>query len=203
MYAVGLTGGIGSGKTLAAKIFSALGIAVFCADDETKKCYDTDDALRSKLKALLGAGIYDGAQLQRKTMAARIFSDPRLLQKVNELVHPIVADRFVRYAAQQSSPYVVMEAAVLFESGLQRGMRKTVTVEAPETLRLQRVMVRDGSTEADVRRRMQHQWSDEQRAAVADYTVVNDDRQALLPQLLAVHEKIKQAVRDETGALVQ
>ncbi|MDR1681404.1 MAG: dephospho-CoA kinase [Prevotellaceae bacterium] len=191
MLYVGLTGGIGSGKTLAGKILSAFGAPVFNADDETKKCYNSDDALRAKLTALLGDGIYHNGRLQRSAMAAAIFTDAQLLAQVNALVHPVVMERFRQFAGTQQAPYIVMEAAILFESGIGRQMHKTITVEAPEAIRIQRAMARDSTDEATVCRRMQHQWTDEQRAAAADFIVVNDGRQALLPQLQAIDQQLR------------
>jgi dephospho-CoA kinase len=189
-YLAGLTGGIGSGKTLAGEVFSTLGIPVFNADEETKKLYDSDAALRVQLIKLLGNDLYDGTQLRRKLMAERIFADRALLENVNVLVHPVVTARFLTYAAQQEAPYVMMESAILFESGLQTLMRKTVAVAAPEALRIQRVQQRDSVPEEAVRRRIRCQWSDAQRNAAADFIIVNDGKQAILPQLLAVHDKI-------------
>jgi dephospho-CoA kinase len=191
MLYVGLTGGIGSGKTLAGKIFSTFGAPVFNADDETKKCYDRDPALRAKLTALLGNDIYRNGQLQRPVMAAKIFADTSLLARVEALVHPIVMTQFFQYADEQQAPYVVLETAVLFESGIGQQMHRTITLHAPEAIRIQRVMARDNVDEATVRQRMKHQWSDEQRAAAADFIVTNDGQQPLLPQLQAINRQLE------------
>ncbi|MDR1405985.1 MAG: dephospho-CoA kinase [Prevotellaceae bacterium] len=189
-YAAGLTGGIGSGKTMAGKVFSAMGIPVFNADEETKRLYDTDAALRAQLIRLLGEELYDGNTLRRRLMAARIFADETLLEKVNALVHPAVVECFKAYAAQQQAPYVLMESAILFTAGIHRMMRATVAVVAPEALRLQRVRQRDAMPEEAVRLRMRRQWTDEQWRGAADFIIVNDGKQAVLPQVMTVHEKI-------------
>jgi dephospho-CoA kinase len=189
-YFAGLTGGIGSGKTLVAKVFSTMGVPVFNADEETKKLYDTDDTLRMQLINLLGKEVYEGRKLRRQLMAERIFSDDALLQKVNKLVHPAVSACFRVYAAQQNAPYVLMESAILFESGMAAMMRKIVAVTAPETLRLQRVQQRDNLPEEAVRRRIRQQWTDEQRNAAADFLLVNDGIQAVLPQVITIHEQL-------------
>ncbi|MDR2359552.1 MAG: dephospho-CoA kinase [Prevotellaceae bacterium] len=189
-YFVGLTGGIGSGKTLVGEVFSTMGVPVFNADEETKKLYDTDAALRTQLINLLGTEIYDGSKLRRKLMAERIFAEETLLEKVNGLVHPVVAGCFRTYAAQQNAPYVLMESAILMESGIASMMRKTIAVTAPETLRLQRVQQRDGLPEETVRLRIRQQWTDERRNAAADFILVNDGKQAILPQVITIHEKL-------------
>ncbi|MDR2361232.1 MAG: dephospho-CoA kinase [Prevotellaceae bacterium] len=193
MLYVGLTGGIGSGKTLAGKILSTLGTPVFNADDETKKCYEHDPALRAKLTALLGNDIYCDGQLQRPVMAAKIFADVSLLTRVEALVHPLIMTRFFRYAAEQQAPCVVLEAAILFESGIGQQMHRTIVIQAPEAIRIQRVMARDNVDEATVRQRMKHQWSDEQRAARADFIVTNDGQQPLLPQLQTINRQLQLA----------
>jgi dephospho-CoA kinase len=188
MKFVGLTGGIGSGKTLIGEIFSTMGVPVFNADEETKKLYDTDAALRAQLINLLGVEVYDGTQLRRKLMAERVFTDEILLKKVNDVVHPVVAEYFRAYAAQQDAPYVLMESAILFESEIAGMMWKTITVTAPEALRLQRVQQRDDMPEEAIRLRIRQQWTDEQRNAAADFVIVNDETQALLPQINTIHD---------------
>lgn len=189
-YFVGLTGGIGSGKTLVGKVFSTMGVPVFNADEETKQLYDTDTTLRTQLINLLGAEIYDGRKLRRKLMAEQIFANETLLKKVNDLVHPVVIECFRTYAAQQQAPYVLMESAILFESGIAAMVRKTIAVTAPEMLRLQRVQQRDGLPEENIRLRIRRQWTDERRNAAADFIIVNDGKQAVLPQVIAIHEKL-------------
>ncbi len=190
MKLVGLTGGIGSGKTLVAQLFETFGIPVFYADEEAKKLYDANDRLRTQLMALLGSDIYEGGQLQRKVMAVRIFSDVSLLEKVNHLVHPLLDECFKAYSARQHAPYVMMEAAILFESGLNKRMQHCITVSASENLRIQRVMQRDGVSEETIRQRIQYQWTDKQRIALSGFVIVNDGEQALLPQVVAIHEKL-------------
>jgi dephospho-CoA kinase len=190
-YVVGLAGGIGSGKTLVANIFSTLGIPVFNADEETKIAYDTDTALRTELTGLLGNDLYEGPRLNRRLMAARIFADKSLLEKVNALVHPLINERFLAYAAQQQSPYVMMESAILFEAGLHTFMQKTIAVTAPEALRIARACQRDNVDEAALRQRMQHQWADEQRNALADFVLVNDGKQALLSQVMDTDAQLR------------
>lgn len=190
MLYVGLTGGIGSGKTLAGKILATFGVPVFDADGETKKRYDSDATLRAKLIDLLGDDVYRDGQLQRQAMAAKIFADRRLLEQVQALVHPLILERFLQYAGTQRAPYVVMEAAILFESGIGQQMHKTIALSAPEAIRIRRVAARDNCPEEAVRQRIQYQWTDEQRAAAADFVLVNDGRQPLLPKLQQIHTQL-------------
>jgi dephospho-CoA kinase len=181
---------MGSGKTVVSRILHAVGVPVFYADAVTKELYDTHEGLRQALTGLLGEDIYQNGCLQRKRMAALIFSDGRLLQKVNALVHPLVLQHFHQWAQQQQAPYVVQEAAILFESGANEKMDCTIAVTAPEALRITRTMQRDNITVQEVKNRMQWQWPDEKRNAKATFIIVNDDQQALLPQVLTIHENI-------------
>ncbi|MDR0737656.1 MAG: dephospho-CoA kinase [Prevotellaceae bacterium] len=190
MTTVGLSGGMGSGKTVVSRIFHTLGIPVFYADAVTKELYDTHEGLRQTLTNLLGEDVYQNGCLQRKRMAALIFSDGRLLQKVNALIHPLVLQQFHQWAQQQQTPYVVQEAAILFESGTNEKMDYTIAVTAPEALRITRTMQRDNITKQEIKNRLQWQWPDEKRNAKADFIIINDDQQALLPQVLTIHENI-------------
>ncbi len=190
MLKVGLTGGMGSGKTLIAGIFSTFGIPVFDADKETKALYDADESLREALKRLLGNEIYSGHVLQRQVMANKIFADKELLHKVNSLVHPAVKNAFNTWAGQQKAPYVVQEAAILLEAGFADCVDKIITVSAPETVRMKRVAERSGLSENEIKQRMQQQWPDERRNAAADFVIVNDGWQAVLPQILKIHQQL-------------
>ncbi len=190
MLKAGLSGGIGSGKTTVSKILQTLGIPVFYADDAVKALYNTHAGLRDAMISLFGPAIYENGQLQRGKLAALIFADNILLQKVNALTHPLAEKAFEQWCAQQSAPYLVHEAAILFESGLARKMDININVSAPEALRISRVVGRDGCSPQQVRERMARQWSDEQRNAKADFIINNDEKEALLPQVIAIHEKI-------------
>jgi len=190
MLKVGLSGGIGSGKTTVSKVFQTLGVPVFYADDTVKNLYDTDKRLQQAMLNLFGPAIYDNGRLQTKVLAALIFNDNRLLHQVNELTHPLVATAFREWAHKQKAPYVLLEAAILFECGMANEMDMNISIAAPENIRIARVIQRDGSPEEQIRQRMSKQWSDEQRNAKADYVIINDDKEALLPQIIAIHEKI-------------
>ncbi len=190
MFKIGLSGGIGSGKTTVSKVFQTLGIPVFYADDAVKGLYNRHNGLRESMIVLLGPNIYIDNILQTKILADIIFNDRKILQQVNALTHPLVEKSFMEWAEQQQAPYVIQEAAILFESGIAEKMDLTISVSAPEVIKIQRVMKRDNCTEEQIRLRMAEQWSDTERNAKADFTIINNEESALLPQILAIHEKI-------------
>lgn len=191
MYTVGLTGGIGSGKSLVARIFTHLGIPVFNADSESKKILDDDPYIRQKLTDWFGPEIYQDNKVDRPKLAGIIFTSPAMLSKVNGLVHPRVLERFKNWCIEnQDKPYVIHEAAILIESGFFKQMDATILVTAPESIRMARVRARDKDTEESVRQRMQNQWTDEQKSPFAGYTIQNDERTALLPAILEIHNKL-------------
>ncbi len=191
MFRVGLTGGIGSGKSLICSILEKLGVSVYYADAEARSLMDNDPALKVKIVELFGEQAYSGGSLDRQYLAGRLFGDAELLASMNTVVHPAVREDFKRWAdLQKGVPYVVEEAAILFESGAHREMDHTVLVYAPEEVRIGRVMERDGCDRESVLRRMGHQWSEEELKKLADHVIVNDGQQMLLPQVIELHNKL-------------
>ncbi len=196
---VGITGGIGSGKTTVCKIFEQLGIPVYYADERAKLLMTTNKSVISKLKKLFGEDAYlpDGA-LNRKWIAEIVFKDAEKLAKLNAIVHPAVQkDGEDWHKRQRKAPYTLKESALLFEIGSQIFFEKTITVSAPRALRLQRTMQRDGLSEAQVEARMDKQMSDEEKVQLADYVIVNDGLRLLLPQVLDIHRQLL-AIRQNT-----
>lgn len=187
---VGLTGGIGSGKTTAGSIFRQLGIPVYLADDRAKSLMHQDEDLRLALRSLLGGEIVPDQGLDRAAMARVIFGDQDLLDQVNALVHPAVKADFQSWYSRQQSPYVIREAAILFESGAYRDCEKIILVTAPRELRIQRVMDRNGETREGVESRMKRQWPEEDKISRADYLLNNDQNHMLIPQILHIHEDL-------------
>ncbi|MDR1336926.1 MAG: dephospho-CoA kinase [Tannerella sp.] len=183
MTTIGITGGIGSGKSLVVALLGTYDMPAYVADEESKRLVAAHPLIRERLTALLGADIYGADGLNRRRMASLIFHDPQLLTQVNAIIHPEVARHFREWVSQQSAPYAVLESAILFESGFDRQVDRRVTVYAPRALRLQRVMARDGLTETDVLRRMENQWTDERKKAKSDCVLINDGKQALIPQI--------------------
>ena len=190
MKIIGLTGGIGSGKTTVSKMFSKLSIPVYIADDEAKKLTDSSKILRKKLIALLGAEAYSGSILNRKFVADRIFNDKDLLQAVNEIIHPAVASHFNKWKKKQNAPYVLKEAAVLFENGGYKNCDLVILVIAPLNLRISRVMARDNISKAKVEERVKNQWSDEKKRKLADIIIENTDLQSTEMQVKTIHESL-------------
>ena len=187
MLKIGLTGGIGSGKTTVAQVFEKLGAPVFYADLEAKKCMQSDAGLIKQLKATFGNDIYVDRKLQKDRLASIIFNDDSALQTINRLVHPAVQRVFEEWCAAQNASYVLKEAAILFESGSDKELDQIVSVSAPDDLRKQRVMQRDGITESQVLERMSKQWEQSRKIELADFHIVNDEKQLLVPQVLEVH----------------
>ncbi len=182
---IGITGGIGSGKSLVCRIFKALGIPTFDADREAKRLMVADAALIDAIRSEFGRQAYrpDGT-LDRAFMAEQVFNDEGKLQKLNALVHPVVIRAGEEWANQQRTPYAVKEAALLFESGSYRLNDYTVLVTAPVEVRVGRVMERDGVDADRVRARMEKQWPEEEKRRLADFVIVNDGVQAVIPQVL-------------------
>jgi len=188
---VGVTGGIGSGKTLVCNVFGRLGIPVYDADSRAKWLMDHRESLKEKIAGLLGEGAYRAGKLDREYVARRVFSDGELLERLNRVVHPEVRDHYAEWVTKQAdAPYVIEEAAILFESGADRFMDMTVLVYAPEQLRLARVMERDGVEEKEVRQRMSRQMSEEKKKELADAVIFNDEKAMLLPQIITLHQRI-------------
>ncbi|MBR4839966.1 MAG: dephospho-CoA kinase [Paludibacteraceae bacterium] len=183
MKKIGITGGIGSGKSVVSDLLRLQGVPVYNADTASKSLLVTDEKLISSLKVLLGEDIYQGGVLDKKRMASLIFSDKELLEKVNALIHPAVIADFERWANRQKASLLACESALIFESKMNSLFDAVVMVYAPESVRLRRAMLRDMATEEQVKARIQNQLSDEVKKSISDYVIVNDDKQALLPQL--------------------
>ena len=190
MIKIGVTGGIGSGKSTVCRVFSLLGIPCYDSDREAKRLMNTDPALKTRISNLLGPEAYTPQGLDRTYVSARVFENSALLQQLNAIVHPAVAADFARWAETQRTPYVIEESAILFESGADRGMDRTVAVVAPETIRIRRVCRRDQRDETAVKARIAHQMSDEERTRRADYVLKADEQELLIPQILKLHHHL-------------
>jgi dephospho-CoA kinase len=185
---IGVTGGIGSGKSIVSKVFGLLGIPVYYSDVESKKLIHIPQ-VQEEIKQHFGAGLFTGGSLNTKALADIVFTDPARLELLNSILHPRVRTHFIDWVKQQESAYVVKEAAIMFESGAYRDLDHVIAVSAPEKLRIQRVMRRDNTDEAGVRIRMSRQMTEEERNSRADFIVINDDRHLLLPQVLDLHKR--------------
>jgi len=187
------TGGIGSGKSVVVRLFQALDIPSYDCDRAAKELYDRDPQLLAEVVALCGEGVLDAeGRLDRAALARKVFGDAALLAALEDRVHPAVIRDFEKWKEEQESALVVIESAILLEKPRFAGlMDYTVVVTAPEAVRIARVMQRDGLSEAQVRQRIAAQWGDEARLAQADFVLENDNRQALLPAVLEIIDKIK------------
>lgn len=195
MLKIGITGGIGSGKSTICRIFEVLGISVFYADSVAKSIMDTDPALVEKIKDLFGKEAYDEhQQLNRKYISNIVFNDQKQLEALNELVHPATIQAFDEWSLKQGSPYVMKEAAILYESNAYKKVDRSILVVSPEALRISRVMKRDGTSAEHVKTRMRKQLSDEEKRKFADYIIINDEKNALIPQVLHMHNEFLKMV---------
>ena len=185
-----MTGGIGSGKTLVCKIFANLEIPVFDADRIARECYGFS-SVKSRVVELLGKDVYDGDSLNRQRLAQIVFRDAKLLKELEQIIHPCVRKEFLKWVEKQDAPYVIEEAAILIESGAYREMDHIILVKAPVGLRMERVIRRDASNRAEVKNRMDKQLTDIEREKYADFIIDNDERKLLIPQIIDIHQKLK------------
>ena len=185
---IGVTGGIGSGKSVVCSVFESLGIPVFRADDAARHLMNSDPVLRSGIAALLGADVYVNDQLNRERVSAIIFKDPALLERLNSLVHPATIQYGKDWITAQTAPYVIKEAAIFFESGSNKEMDLMIGVSCPLELRIARVMKRGGQTREKVHEIIARQMDDAAKMKLCDHVVLNDDVAAVIPQVLALHE---------------
>ena len=191
MMVVGLTGGIGSGKSTIAKAFAALGIAVFNSDEQAKALIATDAQVKERIIAAFGEEAYQNGEYNRAYIAQIVFNNSEKLAILNGIVHPALAKYFKQWAKKQISPYVLKEAAILFESGSYKDCNYIITVTAPEEVRIARVMARDHCTEAQVRVRMSQQWSDAQRIALSNAVIENVDLESAKEQVKRINDELR------------
>jgi dephospho-CoA kinase len=190
MLKVGITGGIGSGKSTVCQVFETLGIPVFYADGAGKYLLENDSAIISSVKALFGDEVYMGGVLDREKIAAIVFKDKAILGKLNNIIHPAVIRYSVQWMEKQRAPYVLKEAAIFFESGSYKEMDVMIGVYAPRKLRILRVMERDSASQEKILERMSYQMSEEEKMKRCNFVITNDDVQAVIPQVLKVHGQL-------------
>lgn len=191
MKIIGLTGGIGSGKTTVAAMFKEFGVPVYIADDEAKKLTNTSKIIRRKLTKLLGEQTYIDHKLNRKYVASKIFNDTHLLQQVNAIIHPKVGAHFKKWVQKQDAPYVIKEVAILFENGSYKQCDLTILVTSPLEVRIARVMERDATTKEAVLERVKNQWSDSEKRKLADIVIENTDLSKTKAQVQKIHSSLQ------------
>lgn len=187
---VGLTGGIGSGKSTVAKMFRELGVPVYDSDIEAKKLMSSSKEVIAAIIALLGNEAYENGYLNRSYIANKVFKDPELLQKLNGIVHPAVGNHFIQWAKEQKTPYVIQESALIFENGSQDKYDRTILVTAPVATRIQRVVERDSVDKEAVVDRLENQLKDEEKLGMADYLLENLDLDKTKNKVKELHLKL-------------
>lgn len=192
MIKIGITGGIGGGKSTVCKVFKVMGIPVFEADSVAKQLMNSDSRIQTQLIDLFGASVYlPDMTIDRKSLSGQVFNNTSLLEQLNAIVHPMVRKAFEDWWKVQRSPYIIHEAAILFESGFYKMMDMTIVVVTDEAERIERVVKRNGITEEQVRLRIQSQWTDEQRIKLADFVIGNNDNELIIPQIVEIDKKIR------------
>lgn len=189
MKVVGLTGGIGSGKTTVANLFRNLGVPVYIADDQARNLTDSSKEIKEGIIATFGSELYNEDHLDRKRLASIVFNDPDKLEQLNNIIHPVVRAHFQSWLTKQTAPYIIYEAAILFETGAYKNFDYTILVTADQEERIRRLIIRDGGTREDILARMNNQWSDEQKRALADMEIVNMNPEEVKLQVWEINKK--------------
>jgi dephospho-CoA kinase len=190
MLRIGITGGIGSGKTTVTKIFSLLGVPVYYADDAAKRLMNENEDLMNRIVEQFGSGAYESGQLNRKYLASVVFNDKEKLELLNSIVHPATIMDADKWMQQQQKHYAIKEAALIFESGAHAGLDYVIGVFAPQELRIARAMERENISREEVMKRMRKQINETIKMRLCDFVITNDERQAVIPQVIALHEKL-------------
>ena len=186
MIKIGITGGIGSGKSVVASLFQLLGVPVYIADEESKRLTNQSMTIRRQLRAHYGEAIYTAEGLNKPLLAAKIFQDPAQRRIVNGIIHPEVKHHFEAWAAQQETPLCAIESAILFESGFDQVVDTHLMVYAPKALRIERATARDAASREAIQQRIESQMADEEKRELADHLIYNDNQQPLIPQVTAL-----------------
>lgn len=195
MTIVGLTGGIGSGKTTVAKVFEQLGVPVYIADEEAKKLMGRSKIIKRKLVQLFGAEAYINEELNKPFIANIIFNDKTYLEKMNAIIHPRVAKHFQKWVQKQEAPYVIKEVAILFENEGYKQCNFVITVTAPKDLRIKRLLLRDTTTEAKIEAIMSNQWTDEKKVKLSHFVIENISIENSKNQVFKVHDNILESLK--------
>ncbi len=187
---IGLTGGIGSGKTFVSDVFKKLEIPVFNADDAAKRCMVENERLQQEIQNVFGNKVYNNGALQNKVLAEIVFNDEKKLEKLNELVHPVVKKSFEDWCAEQNSDIIIKEAAILFESNTHTSLDKVICVSAGEEMRIERVINRDNISRAQVVAIIENQMPQHEKEKLSNFVIINDEKELLLPQILDIITQI-------------
>jgi dephospho-CoA kinase len=188
---IGLTGGIGSGKTTVAKLFETMGCILYNSDDSAKEAY-YNTVVKQKVINLLGENAYLSTnEINKAYISNKVFSDRVLLDKLNAIIHPVVKDDFTRFQKKHSSSIIIKESALLFETGIYKELDKTILVTASIETKIQRIKKRNSFSDDEINKRINSQWTDEHKTALADFVILNDDSDALIPQVATIIHQLK------------
>ena len=190
MLKVGITGGIGAGKSMVCKIFEVLGTPVYYADEAAKKLMQHNEKLRTELKLHFTNAVYEGDTLNRNYLSDLVFNNPEKRELLNKIVHPYVIQDGIDWMNNQQSPYAIKEAALIFESGSQASLDHIIGVFAPNTLKIHRTIKRDRSTREEIMQKIESQIDDRIKMKLCDDVIINDEQHMLVHQVLAIHEKL-------------
>ncbi len=193
MTIVGITGGIGSGKSTVCKVFETLGMPVFNSDDEAKSVYTDFPEVLEAVRSQFGDIVFSGVELNKAALASIVFENEEALRKLNQLIHPLVRSKFDKWVEKQNSPYVLREAAILIESGAAADCDFVILVKAPESVRIERVLLRNGLSEVQIKQRMTAQMSDDEKSPKSDFIINNDGSELVLHQILKIHQSLLQS----------
>lgn len=196
---VGLTGGIGSGKSTVAQIFEVLGIPVYYADAEAKRLMNEDEQLKEEIINIFGADAYMSDALNRKYISSIVFTDPLKLDQLNAIVHPATKRDAENWMESQTTPYAIHEAALIFEAKVNERLDYVIGVSSPEELRIQRAMQRDNVTHEEIMKRMKQQLDEKIKMSKCDFVLINDEQHLLIPQVLALHQKLVDLSKQKNG----
>jgi dephospho-CoA kinase len=196
---IGLTGGIGSGKTIVCKIFEKLGVPVYYADAAAKQIMNEDPVVKKQIIQLFGQEAYSNNALNRPYISSVVFKNREMLGALNAIVHPATISASDRWMQSQTTPYAIKEAALIFESGIPQALDYIIGVTAPLALRVQRVMLRDGLKEEEVLGRMKNQMDEEEKMKLCDFVIINDEQLPVIPQVLHIHNHINGIFQQNMG----
>jgi dephospho-CoA kinase len=190
MLKIGLTGGIGSGKSTVAKIFEVFGIPVYYADDAAKKIMNNDEELKAKITKHFGAESYINNELNRAYVSKKVFDNKENLELLNSFVHPATLHDAENWMKNQTTIYAIKEAALIFESGSEKLLDYVIGVSSPESLRIARTAKRDNISDREIKSRIENQMDEEKKMSLCNFVIINDEQQPLLPQVIALHKQL-------------
>jgi dephospho-CoA kinase len=199
MLNIGITGGIGSGKSTVARVFETLGIPVYNADDAAKRLMQEDPELKKQIIILFGEKAYEQGKLNRSWISAQVFGDPEKVKALNAIVHPATIRDAHEWMSAQQTPYTLKEAALIFESGSEKSLDYVIGVDAPQELRIQRVMERDNITRDAILQRMNNQMDEAEKIQRCDFIIYNDGNQLVIPQVIRLHQQLVELSKSKSA----